>query len=138
MGRAARSDIDTGDFIADEHVSEAVTGSIDREIGDDVSIYVGGDPAPVLIPHTWPFDDEEAHRLDLTPSQRSKLVRAEFTRRLPGHLTVQERHDAWHRFQMSHPNVWPACHGALANRFEEARFFNDSVEPNSTPGPGID
>jgi len=124
--------------MADEHVSDAITESVNREIGGDVSIYLRGGPAPLLLPHTWPFDDGEAERLRVSPSQRSKLVRSAFTEALPAGLTAQEHHDAWHRFQVDHPNIWPACHGALANRVEEMMFFRDWEDRRSSHVPDLD
>ncbi|VAW04180.1 hypothetical protein MNBD_ACTINO01-1622 [hydrothermal vent metagenome] len=108
-----------------EDRTDTISLSVRATVGTDVAQYAVGEPPPKLFGyrHTWPFDDPESEILDLTPSQHSKLVRAAFTELLPADLSADERHDAWHRFLVEHPTIWPACHGGLADRVEEAQFF---------------
>jgi len=107
--------------------SEAITRSVGAIVGTDVIQYTSGEAPPKMFGyrHSWPFDDSESKDLDLTPSQFSTLVRAAFTKLLPANLTAEERHEAWHRFLVVHPAIWPACHGGLVNRVEEFTFFRD-------------
>ncbi len=110
---------------------ERFAASVRATVGTDVARYTEGDPPPKLFAyrHAWPFDDPEAEALGVTPSRYGKAVRAAFTDLLPAGLTPEERHDAWHRFLLEHPDIWPACHGGLADRVEEARFFAEWTPP---------
>jgi hypothetical protein len=101
-----------------DNQTKTVTESVRATVGSDVTAYISGEPPPTLFAyrHTWPFDDPQAENLDLTPSQHSMLVRSAFTELLPNGLTSDERHEAWHRFLLTHPTIWPACHGGFTNR----------------------
>jgi hypothetical protein len=77
--------------------------------------------------HTWPFpgpDGEVVYPQRPTPSRVSKALRSEFAETLPVDMSAEEMHEAWHGWQAEHPDVWRSCHGALANRVEEVRFFD--------------
>lgn len=83
--------------------------------------------APSVYQHTWPFpgpDGEVTYPQDPTPSQISKALRSEFAETLPLVMPAEEMHNAWHEFLEGRPDVWRSCHGALADRVEEARFFD--------------
>lgn len=78
--------------------------------------------------HTWPFpglDGEVVYPQRPTPSQVSKTLRAEFAESLPPEISAEEMHEAWHGWLAEHPEVWRSCHGALADRAEEAWFFDE-------------
>ncbi len=82
---------------------------------------------PPVYQHTWPFpglDGEVVYPQRPTPSQVSKALRTEFAETLPLDMPAEEMHEAWHEYLVERPEVWRHCHGALANRVEEVRFFD--------------